>query len=228
MKKGQQRKRKKALQKRANRKQTSKQMQAKGPVSVLQHVRRARSYPIEGCWIMPGWEEGGMAVIVVARRQTNGNIVYGNYLMDYYCLGLKNTFFNADIPAGQFRREILPEVMQGNEPQEISPALAHEIIYGAIEYARQYGFRPQRDYRRTRNILDPPGTYPSTGAIEFGREGKPLFISGPYDNVDAILRQLGRTAGEGNYNFMVGLGGPLSDEVEIDDEWEEDDEWDGD
>ena len=224
MKKGQKRKQAKTLKRRSERRRSAQQASTWSPRDVLAHVRQARSYPIEGCWIMPGWEQGGIAVIVVARRQPNGNIVYGNYLVDYYCLGLKNTFFNGDIPAGQFHREILPEIMQGNEPQEISPALAHEIIYGAIEYAQQYGFRPQRDYRRSQYILDPPGTYPRTGAIEFGFEGKPFFISGPYDNVDAVLRQLSRTAGEGNYNFMAGLGAPPPDEWEIDDEWDDDDE----
>jgi hypothetical protein len=141
--------------------------------------------------------------------------------VDYYCLGLKDTFFNGDIPSGEFRREVLPGTMQGNEPQEISPALAHEIIYGAIEYAQQYGFRPHRDFRRSRNILDLPDVHPHTGAIEFGYEGKPFFISGPHDNVDAIVRQLNRTAGEGNYDYLVGLDGPPPGV------WEEDDEWDG-
>ena len=222
MKKGQQRKRKKALQKRSKRKQAFKQVQAVGPANVLQHVRQARSYPIEGCWVMPGWEEGGMAVVLVARRQTNNNIVFGTYLVDYYCLGLKDTFFNADIPVRQFRREVLPQAMQGNEPQEISPALAHEIVHGAIEFAEQYGFRPHRDYRRSRNILDPPGTHPRTGTVEFGYEGRPFFIAGPYDNADAILRQLARTAGEGNYEMMMGVDMPPPGEWEIDDEWDGD------
>jgi hypothetical protein len=222
MKKGQQRKRKKALQKRTQRKQASRQVQARGPMSVLQHVRQARSYPLEGCWIMPGWQESGIAVIVVARRQGNGNIVYGSYLVDHFCLGLKNTLFNADIPIGQFRREVLPEAMHGEEPEEISPALAHEIIYGAIEFAGRYGFRPQRDYRRSRYILDPPELHPRTGTVEFGREGQPFFIAGPYDNVDAILRQLDRTAGEGNYTYLVGLDGSPFEEWEEDDDWDED------
>ena len=224
MKKGQKRKQKKTLKRRSERVSSAPRMGMSSPREVLAHVRQANSYPIEGCWIMPGWEEGGMAVVVVARRQTNGNIVYGVYLVDYYCLGLKNTFYNADIPAGRFRREILPEVMQGNEPQEISPALAHEIIYGAIEFAQQYGFRPQRDYRWSRYILDPPDMHPRTGTIAFGYEGKPFFISGPYDNADAVLRQLGRTAGEGNYEYLVGLDVPSPGEWEDDDDWEDDDE----
>jgi len=57
-----------------------------------------------------------------------------------------------------------------------------------------------------------------TGRIEFGKEGKPLFINGPHDNVQAILRQLMRTAGEGNFDYIAHLGPPavelLSDDFE--------------
>ncbi len=67
-------------------------------------------------------------------------------------------------------------------------------------------------------MLDPPESHPVTGRIEFGKEGKPLFINGPHDNVQAILRQLMRTAGEGNFDYIAHLGPPavelLSDDFE--------------
>jgi hypothetical protein len=93
-------------------------------------------------------------------------------------------------------------------PITILPALAHEIIYGGIEYAAQFGFRPHSDFKRSRHILDPPDSHPRTGAVEFGRDGKPFYIEGPYDNVDAILRKLARTAGEGNYHYLIQVAGP--------------------
>jgi hypothetical protein len=211
MKKGDKRKRRKALKKRTTSKRDRRQVRAAGATSVRSLIRRARDYPIEGCWAMDGWEEGGMTVIVIARRQPNGNIAYGGYMVDLYCLGLKNTFCNADIPTTTFHREVMPQAFGDEPPVEISPALAHEIIYGSIEYAAQYGFRPQRDYRLSQYILDPQDAHPRTGTVEFGHEGKPLFVSGPYDNVDAILRQLERTAGEGNYDYIVQVGDPSTD-----------------
>ena len=211
MKKGDKKKRRKALKKRTMRKQVNRQARATGATTVLGHIRQARNYPIDGCWAGEGWRESGIAVIVITRRQPNGNLVFGNYLVDCYCLGLKNTFFNADIPASLFQRDYMPEIFSEMPPVDISPALAHEIVYGGIEYAAQFGFHPHRDFRRSQYILDPPDLHPRTGAVEFGRDGQPFYIEGPHDNVQAILRQLDRTAGEGNYYYLMQIAGPPPD-----------------
>lgn len=218
MKKGDKRKQQKVLKKRSEKKQVATLVTALRQASPLFHIRQARNYPLEGCWINEGWQEGGLATIVVARRQPNGDIVYGCYLVDVFCLGVKNAFCNADIPISQFRREVLPKAVYGDTPQPISAALANEIIYGAIEYAAQWGFRPHRDYKQAQLILDPPDAHEKSGKVEFGKDGKPLYISGPYDNPDALLRQLNRTAGEGNYDYLMRIGEPS--------EWEEDEQWD--
>lgn len=112
-----------------------------------------------------------------------------------------------ELAALETRPKMLPD-----KPIEIPPALAHEIIYGSIEYAARFGFRPHRDFDLARRILDLPDTHPRSGEVEFGKDGKPFYMSGPYDNPDAIIRQLTRTAGEGN--FMMRLDGPLG-------EWDE-------
>ncbi len=204
MKKGNKKKQQKALKRRTEHKQVRKQENVLQVLSPLRYIRQARSYPIEGCWVQQGWDEGGLAVVVIARRQPNGNLVFGNYLVDYYCLGLKDTYFNADIPRGEFQNDALPTMYRAaGKPTKISLDLAHEIIYGGIEYAKQFGFRPHRDFAQSQSILDPPDAYPRTGKVKFGKDGKPFFVSGPYDNVDAILRQLARTAGEGNYHYMM-------------------------
>lgn len=40
--------------------------------------------------------------------------------------------------------------------------------------------------------------------IEFGKDGKPLYISGPDDNADQILMQLEAKVGRGNFDFIYG------------------------
>jgi hypothetical protein len=217
MKKGEKKKQQHALKRRTQSKQARKQVHALGPMTAQRHIKQARSYPLEGCWTHTGWEEGGMAVVVVARRQPDGGIVFGNYLVDYYCLGLKDTYCKADIPPGQFRQEALPWMLRrAGTPVSISPALAHEIIYGGIEYAAQFGFRPHSDFKLSQYVLDPPELHPRSGTVEFGKDGKPFYMSGPYDNVDAIIDRLRRTVGEGNFHFMTQIGGPPPD-------WDEDD-----
>lgn len=117
----------------------------------------------------------------------------------------------ANIPPGQFRRDYLPRMLQG-QPLSISPALAHELIYGAIEYAAQFGFQPHSDFKRAQYILDPPDMHPRTGTVEFGKDGQPFYISGPYDNDEAIVRQLARKVGEDKFHYLVQIAGPPPDE----------------
>jgi hypothetical protein len=42
-------------------------------------------------------------------------------------------------------------------------------------------------------------------------KGKPLYISGPHDNVKRILATLSRTVGPGGYEYIV--GGPDADDL---------------
>jgi len=206
MKKGQKRQQERALKKRAKRNLALRRAQETRLPSESHHIRAGRGYPIEGCWTQQDWDQHGLAVIVIARRQPDESLTFGTYLVDYYCLGLKNTFCNANIPSGEFYRDYLPRIFHDNSPIQISPALAHELIYGGIGYAAQFGFKPHRDFRLSQYILDPPDLYPGSGMVEFGKDGKPFFVAGPHDNVQAIMRQLARTAGEGNFDYLAFVG----------------------
>jgi len=86
--------------------------------------------------------------------------------------------------------------------------------------AKRYGFEPHPDFSLASNVLDPPGTHPSEQQLEFGKDGKPFFIAGPYDDAHAIVTKLARTAGEGNFHYMVSWGdiGAFDD---FEDLWEE-------
>jgi len=197
------------------------------PASPRRVLREARSYPIEGCWTFHDWQQTGMAPVAIARRQPNGAFVFGVYLVDYYLLGVKDTWFNINTPRHQFHNEILPDIVNG-DPFGISPALAHEMIYGSIDYASQFGFPPHRDFRDTRYLLDLPETHPRSGRVTFGYEGKPFYVQGPHDNPEAIMRRLERMVGEGNYHFLLAISAP--DDLEgVPEAWDEAaDDWDDD
>jgi hypothetical protein len=44
-------------------------------------------------------------------------------------------------------------------------------------------------------------TGPST--ITFGKDGKPFYVSGPYDDPRPVVRTLERAVGRGNFDFLV-------------------------
>ena len=189
-----------------------KPIQIRGPRYYLQH---AREYPILGCWVMEGWHEEGITPVVVARQQDPDKVIFVVCLVDLYCLGVKDAYANADIALRKFH-ENLPNMCSG-APEPCSVELAHEIIYGAIEYAERYGFKPHMDFagQFCDQILDPPEAHPRINNVAFGKDGKPLFISGPYDDdrkINSVLNTLARTTGEGNFHYLVGVDSSDSDD----------------
>jgi hypothetical protein len=46
-------------------------------------------------------------------------------------------------------------------------------------------------------------------AIRFGRNGRPTYVQGPYDDPFSAMRKLDRSVGKGNYDFiLVSVGDP--------------------
>lgn len=173
---------------------------------------RAREFPLHGCWLMADWQERGITPVVVARRQPEDKILFGVYLVDIFCLGLKKVIIHEGYSLERFEQD-LPTLCSGS-PQAISVELAHEIIYGGIEYAKTIGFDPHPNFKKMKAdlVLDPPGAHPRNNQVVFGYEGKPFFVSGPDDNglkFKAVVDTLRRTCGEGNFDYLVGFeGGP--------------------
>jgi len=158
-------------------------------VSAETKIRDARNYPIYDCWINPSWKEHGLAHIILSRQQPDGNIAFGVYLVDTGCLGVKNAFCNADFTPGKYKSQLVAKAREESfEPCPID--LAHHIIYGAIDYAAQLGFRPHKDFALSQYILEPRENVEPVEGVEFGQDGKPFYIAGPHDNVRRIMDQL--------------------------------------
>ncbi len=172
-------------------------------LSVKAKIRMARQYPIYECRINPNWQKSGLATVTVARHQPDGDILFGVYLVDILCLGLKNTLYGADFSAFRYRKEIVEGSYRHEGSVVCSMELAHQIVYGGIAYARQFGFEPQKDFQLSHLILEPLENVSLTEDIEFGRDGKPLYVQGPHDNVQRIIKQLEKTAGSGHYDYVV-------------------------
>ncbi|HXX78263.1 MAG TPA: hypothetical protein VEI53_07220 [Ktedonobacteraceae bacterium] len=219
------RKRQKALMKQRSKHKAAAQHKAHQQTLTLSSpkaiLRQARSYPLYECLISDNWdkkENSGLVQILIAREQPDGDICFGVYLIDTYCLGLKNTFANAGFSHSRYMSEIRNNIFRAGKPVDCSIELANQMIYQSIEYAEQFGFEPEKDFVLSQYLLPPRGELEEPYKLTFGKDGKPFFISGPHDNVERILRQLDKTAGPGNYHYMAMIGGnPFVDEDEHDD-----------
>jgi hypothetical protein len=180
--------------------------QALTPSSPQAILRRARIFPLYECLISDNWNKKdnmGLVEVLVARQQPDGSICFGVYLIDTFCLGLKNTFANADFSRSRYQSEIRNKIFRAGKPVECSIELAQQMIYQSIEYAEQFGFEPEKDFALSQYLLAPRGELEEPYQLTFGKDGKPFFIAGPNDNVARVLRQLEKTAGPGNYDYLV-------------------------
>ncbi len=192
----------------ANKKnKNKKQVQPQQPMSPTKYFTsgRARQLPIAECWISPDWKEAGLCTVVVARKHTTGNVTFGVYLMDIFCLGLKNTYGVFNRTRFDYEDIINDMYAQHGGKEPISYALAHNIVYGGIAYAEDLGLKPEKDWATSQFILEEDTEDIELIEVEFGKDGKPLFISGPHDNVGKIKSRLDASVGAGNYDVLINL-----------------------
>lgn len=201
--------RQKKLMKKREKDRSRKKKQAKMPPSStlgpIKKIKEARNLPVYECLINSSWKETGLAHILISRRQADGNLLFGVYLVDIFCLGLKNTFCNVDLPMSKYKTELRIRMYQDDEALECPLSLAHHIIYGGIEFAAQFGFKPNKDFKLSQYVLEDKNNLEPCEDIEFGKDGKPFFIAGPDDDTERIIRQLESKVGKGNFKFIYRL-----------------------
>jgi hypothetical protein len=180
-----------------------------------------------GCWVNTGWTRGltvegghnwpedpvpeggigfeGLSNVVVARRHRFDKISVCTYLVDAYCLGVKNTIGPRILNEPEIRKFIDFAYSSFPDPPLSVPLdLAQHLVLGAVDYARTLGFEPSDEFGRVRGHL---GEWSGPSAIRFGRDGEPYFIQGPYDDAEKIMRTLERSVGRGNFHFTVVAAG---------------------
>jgi hypothetical protein len=157
-------------------------------------------------WHDPAPDEsiGGLVTALVARRRRHRRgATVCVYLLDVYCLGVKNATGPDTIDEPALSR-LTNHAFSGYEtpPIPVPIELVRELVLGAADYARNLGFAPHSDFEQARPHL---GAWAGPSAISFGRDGKPTYISGPYDDTDHIIHTLQRAVGGNGFNYTIGV-----------------------
>ncbi len=192
--------------------------------TVAREAAAADPEAVVACWVSPGWSarltvDGpddwhdptapqtgaeGLVGLLIARRTRPQRVSVCGYLVDVYCLGVKNalgpdSMNQRDLPG--FRDRFFAAFEATGEPVPAPLQLARHLVFGAVDYARRLGFEPHPDFKAAAGHLGEP--WQDTSAITFGRDGVPFYISGPHDNPNAVLRTLTRSVGEGGFDYVA-------------------------
>lgn len=172
-------------------------------------------------FIEKSWRDSGMTQLVVARIRSEGRAEIAFFLLDLWCLGVKNAFLAAATTEAEFReivRERLPEEFR----ERFHPACAKKMIEGAIAYASTFGFAPHRDCRQARRALGGLEASDCPETFTFGRKGKPCYVQGPNDTPERtqrVLAMLAARCGKDGFNYLVTAddgAGEVDEEVDAD------------
>ncbi len=155
--------------------------------SPLVLVQKSAQYPLSQCTITRHWQQNGLGSVFVVRQLPNSKFLFGVYLVDLLCLGVKNTFFNVNIGPDAIHSML---TLQEMPIDPINYEDARSIILGSIEFARKHGFEPHPDWNHTRHLVEPDR--PFKHKFAFGQKGKPIYIQGPDDDFVAITSMLKR------------------------------------
>lgn len=161
------------------------------------YIRQAaRKLPVYKCYINSDWEIAGEAHIIVSRINRRGDIVVGSYLVDIFCLGVKDTFWNI-----VDEKSLLSNVGGSKIYEEISYPEVHNLILGAIEFAEEAGIEPAPDFALTQYILSEDTDDIPLIEYDYGCEGKHHLVIGEDGAERKYLSVLEKNLGD-NFTFV--------------------------
>ncbi|HEX8155830.1 MAG TPA: hypothetical protein VF526_00480, partial [Solirubrobacteraceae bacterium] len=172
---------------------------------------------VAGCWVSPGWSNGlivepregwndvdvgaggpaGIAVVLVARAGRYDRVTAGIYLVDTFCLGVKNVTGPLEL-----RDRDLPALVRMHfamfpwPVQRVPIELAQHLVLGAVAFSAGLGCEPHPDFESVRRLI---GELDEPCAITFVCEGRPLYVAGPHDDPMEIMQTLIETVGSDGF-----------------------------
>jgi len=187
--------------------------------------QKSKNLPIGKCFVMKTWEKQKFCQVIITRKHSNGNVSACLYLVDLACLGVKHTTYKFNVPFEDIEVILESAKDSGHDFIEVPYELVHNIIHAALEFAEEYGLKPHKDFTlTTRHFLEEDTEdIPLIEIACGGDDGKPLYVNSGHDTparAKQILAQLQKTAGEGNYHYII----PGEDYEEVFEDDEEDDE----
>lgn len=198
-----------------------KQVQQTPSLSPELYMKRVmRKLPVEKCYVNPSWQDNGMAQVVVVRRRPDGKFAFVGYLTDTYCLGVKDVFYDTRIEEYELQK-LLEEWENRIGIEECSYAEAHNIVYGAIEFASEGGIEPCREWTVAQYGLEEDTDDIELIDYEFGLNGKHYLFTQTESEARRYEPILRKNLGD-NFDMAFELG--YDDDYSFDDRFKTYDE----
>lgn len=176
------RQQKRLAKQKAKREASRRQVARRNSPDPTIRLKSADGWPIVASLVPENLWTMGLGNLVIAREAPDGQLACAVFLVDVYCLGVKNAAWRI-LGRSQFHA-LCKDFDAHGRLVEVTPEHFAKLVYCAVDYGQSLGFPPHRDFRHAQRLL--AGIDPSQCPVlfEFGQEGHPLYIRGPAETID--------------------------------------------
>jgi hypothetical protein len=165
-------------------------------------VLRAAKAPVQHCLLTKDLFELGIGTMILARGITRHHLAVGIFLIDVFCLGIKDAMFRS-LESDEFAMYV--EVTDAGSPLvSFQPSDARKLLGDLAAWSQSIGFPPHRDFVAVERIFGDVSADESNADFPFGHDGKPLYIPGPFESAALIrqrIKQLQKHLGDAGFEF---------------------------
>jgi hypothetical protein len=166
--------------------------------SLPARVLRAADAPIQHCLLTEAVFEIGMGTLVLARGATPHHLSFSSFLIDVFCLGIKDVMFES--VESEIFETYIDATDAGSPIVSVDPSYARKLLRDLAAWSQSIGFAPHRDFAAAEQMFGDVNADASDAVFQFGHDGKPLYIPSPSETAPLIqrrIKQLQKVLGDG-------------------------------
>jgi hypothetical protein len=167
-------------------------------------VARAAAAPIQCCLLTECLFETGIGTLLFARGSGAGQFVVGVFLLDTFCLGIKDIVLRP-MAAAQLDDD-LDMLSAATLMVPVDPGYARKLVRDLAQWSGSLGFQPHADFAMAERLFGDIDPQACETTFKFGQGGKPLYMAGPSEPPPLVRRrmeQLSTQLGSDGFDYIV-------------------------
>lgn len=151
-------------------------------------IRDAARMPVLKCLISAGLFKSGAGVAVLVRGVSREEQHIGCFMLDTFCLGVKDAFFQTLV---REEADFMLDALESADPVEVvEPGELRKLLHDLVAWAEGNGLPPHTEYARMEALFGDVVPAGHDNMPKFGYEGRVLYVPGPTESPMEVRRRM--------------------------------------
>ena len=167
---------------------------------------RMRKLEIGDCFFSDDLLEHKFGIVFVTRRHNGGRISVARYLVDMSCKGIVKSSFQLRLDSIEYA-QFIEHFEETSGMYKVTYNEAHNMLYGAVDFAKEAGIEPQESWNLTQYFLEEDDERIPLMEFDFGVNGEHYLLANSMAEAKRLIPIMEKHLGKGNFKFTVDVGG---------------------